>query len=389
MAAERPLDGLRVLDLSRLLPGPYATMVLGDLGARVDKIEDPSAGDYLRLMPPHKGGMNALFHTLNRGKRSLILDLKRVEGQTALLRLLPRYDVLVESFRPGVMARLNLGVERLRTVHPGLVYCAITGYGQDGPLAHRAGHDLNYLARAGVLGFTGPSDGPPQVPGVQMADIGGGALFAVVGILAALASRARSGIGGFVDISMCEGALALAAVGFGTTEAGHDARGGSDVLSGGIAPYNTYRAKDGKYVALGALEPKFWTSFCEGVGLTPSMEAMMPGPHQIEWKNRVAEKIATRTRDEWAAFGAERDCCIEPVLEPGEVFLDTQHRHRGVFAETTLPDGASIRQLSTPAARGAVAGAGPGHGAHTDEVLGEGGFTPSEIDALRAAGATR
>ncbi|MDQ3036341.1 MAG: CoA transferase, partial [Myxococcota bacterium] len=169
----RPLSGLRVLDLSRLLPGPFATMILADLGARVDKVEDPAGGDYLRFMPPMVGDpaegtpMNTAFHLLNRGKRSAVLDLKKPEGQDALRRLIPRYDVLIESFRPGVMARLGLGYETLREAHPGLVYCAITGYGQDGPAAQRAGHDIGYLARAGVLGLTGPEQGPPQVPGVQ------------------------------------------------------------------------------------------------------------------------------------------------------------------------------------------------------------------------------
>ena len=160
MHAHKPLEGIRVLDLSRLLPGPCATMVLADLGAAVDKVEDPQGGDYLRFMPPHHEGLNAPFRALNRGKRSLVLDLKNAEARKALLALLPRYDVLVESFRPGVMQKLGLGFEVLHATNPRLVVCAITGYGQDGPLAHRAGHDINYLARAGVLGLTGPEGGP-------------------------------------------------------------------------------------------------------------------------------------------------------------------------------------------------------------------------------------
>jgi len=381
----KPLAGLRALDLSRLLPGPFATMVLGDLGAEVDKVEDPTAGDYLRVMPHQQDGMNAVFRTLNRGKRSVVLDLKKADGRAALLRMLPRYDVLVETFRPGVLAKMGLGWDVLHATHPGLVYCAITGYGQTGPLAQRAGHDLDYLARAGVLGFTGPEAGPPQVPGVQVADIGGGALFAVSGILAALHARHETGLGRMVDVSMCEGSLAFATFGFGCFAGGSEAPAGGEVLMGGIAPYNTYVTKDGKMVALGALEPKFWTAFCVAAGIEPSMEALLPGPHQAAWKKRVGDAIRARTRDEWAAIGRERDCCIEPVLEPGETFVDEQHVARGMFVRD--PEGRL--QPRTPIASLAEAGAAPKQGEHTDAVLRDAGFSGEEIAALRASGAAR
>ena len=382
-ADERPLAGLKVLDLSRLLPGPFATMVLADLGAQVDKVEDPSGGDYLRIMPPQVGGMNAVFHALNRGKRSLVLDLKRSEARTALLRLVASYDVLVESFRPGVLERLGLGYAALAETNPRLVYCAITGYGQTGPLAQRAGHDLDYLARAGVLGLTGPEGGAPQVPGVQLADVGGGALFAVAGILAALTARAVSGKGRFVDVSMCEGALAFGIFGLMSRYGGMGTVAGADVLGGGIAAYNTYRTKDGKAVALGALEPKFWMAFCSGTGLEFDMQALMPGPHQVECKRRVAEVIAARTRDEWASFAEQHDCCLEPVLEPSELPQDPQHLARHVFTTATFAGGATLPIPRTPiAAASADVACAPRQGAHTREVLLEAGLSEEELAAL-------
>lgn len=392
---KRPLSGLRVLDLSRLLPGPFASMVLADLGARVDKVEDPQGGDYLRFMPPTVGGadghaaMNASFHLLNRGKRSVVLDLKKREGQEALLRLVPRYDVLIESFRPGVMDRLGLGYERLRAASPGLVYCAITGYGQDGPAAHRAGHDIGYIARAGVLGLTGPDAGPPQVPGVQMADIAGGGLFAVSGILAALHARARTGEGRLVDVSMCEGSVMLAAFGMMSALAGDLGHAhGRGPLNGGIAPFETYRTKDGRAMALGALEPKFWVAFCAGVGIAPSMDALMPGPHQVEWKARLADVFAQRTRAEWIEFSEKVDCCLEPVLAPEEVPGDPQHVARRMFV-TADAGGVPLAMPRTPIASEVAAGAAPTQGRDTREVLREAGLGESEIDALIASGAAR
>jgi alpha-methylacyl-CoA racemase len=401
----RPLSGLRVLDLSRLLPGPFATMVLADLGAQVDKVEDPAGGDYLRFMPPMVGGgapasggpeepaMNAAFHLLNRGKRSLVLDLKKREGQEALLRLVPRYDVLVESFRPGVMERLGLGYERLRAASPGLVYCAITGYGQDGPAAQRAGHDIGYIARAGVLGLTGPAEGPPQVPGVQMADVAGGGLFAVSGILAALHARGQTGEGRFVDVSMTEGSILLGAFGLmsvlgasGRPEGQHES--GTGALNGGIAPFATYRTKDGRAMALGALEPKFWSAFCVGVGLTPTMDALMPGPHQADWKARLADVFAARTQAEWVAFSEAVDCCLEPVLAPGEVPSDPQHIARRMFVQTPIGSG-TLPMPRTPIASEVAEGPAPTQGRDTHAVLRDGGLAEAEIEALIAAGAAR
>ena len=384
----RPLVGLRVLDMSRLLPGPFAAMALADLGAKVDKIEDAGGGDYLRFMPPHVStGQNAVFEMLNRGKRSAVLDLKKAPARAAFQKLITpspgrRYDVLIESFRPGVMDRFGLGYTELAKLNPGLVYCAITGYGQTGPLAQRAGHDIDYLARAGVLGQTGPEDGAPQVAGVQMADIGGGATYALVGILAALSARGITGKGRLVDVSMCEGSMSFGAFGLMSAWGGMSLPKGTGPLSGGIAPFGTYLTKDGRSVALGALEPKFWTAFATAVGLTPEMSALMPGEHQPEWKRKIAAIFADKSLEEWIAFGEKVDCCLEPILTPEEVQKDPQHRARGIIADVPLRDGGTMPQIRTPTAAVMAEGFAPRQGEHTAEILREAGLSDAEIAAL-------
>jgi crotonobetainyl-CoA:carnitine CoA-transferase CaiB-like acyl-CoA transferase len=382
----RPLADVRVLDLTRLLPGPFATLVLADLGARVDKVEDPHGGDYLRHMPPQIGGQNGAFLALNRGKRSIVLDLKHASGRAAFERMLASYDVLIEQFRPGVLDRLGLGHGALRARFPRLIVAAITGYGQDGPLAARAGHDLNYLARAGILGLTGPEDRAPQPPGFQLADVAGG-MWAVLGIMGALRERERTGEGTVIDVAMSESILPFAMVQFGSLAALGEVSRGGEPLTGGIAPYATYATKDGGAVALGALEPKFWRAFCEGVGIPFEMSAMMPGPHQAALKTRLAEIFAAKTRDEWAAFGAERDCCLEPVLSPSELRDDPQLAARSYFLEQETRWGRSL-QMRLPVGTPAVSPP-PGPGEHTRAILAEAGLTESEVDALIAAGAAR
>jgi len=386
----RPLEGVRVLDLTRLLPGPFASLVLADLGAVVDKLEDPFPGDYLRQMPPSVDGQGAAWQALNRDKRSLVIDLKSPEGAETLRRIIPRYDVLLEGFRPGVLDRLGVGHAALRALHPGLIVCAISGYGQDGPLAKRAGHDINYLARAGVLGVTGPADQPPAVSGAQMADVAGGALWAVVAILAALHERSRTGVGCVADIAMSEGAVPLATFALASLFAGERPRPrGDNVLDGGIAAYATYLTADGQAVALGALEPKFWTAFANAVGLDPTLDALVPGSHQPALKASVAAVIAGRTRAEWEAFSRTHDCCLEPVLEPHELPGDAQHQHRGVFFETAGFGGEPMLAFRTPVGAGADQSHTPPRaaGADTREVLREAGIDDARIEALAASGA--
>jgi len=378
-----PLAGVRVLDLTRLLPGPMATLALADLGARVDKLEDPGPGDYLRHMPPQTGEVNGAFLAINRDKRAGVLDLKNPSGASALLRMVASYDVVVESFRPGVLARLGLAHERLLEANPRLVVCAITGYGQTGPMAQRAGHDINYLARAGLLGVTGPPGAPPALSGGQIADVAGGALWAVSGIVAALFARERSGKGRVLDISMTEGSMAIA----GFALACHFTGGkvperGHSYLDGGLAVYRTYVTSDGGFVALGALEPKFWSAFCAPLGIEPSMSALLPGPHQTEWHQRLEGVFASRTRAAWVDFAKEHDCCLEPVLAPDELLEDAQHGAREVFFELAgqrcfrTPLGAPHTEHVTARAAGA----------DTAAILTDCGFDENDINALRAHG---
>jgi alpha-methylacyl-CoA racemase len=380
------LAGVRVLDLSRLLPGPFASLVLADLGAEVDKVEDPSGGDYLRHMPPQVGGQNAAFLALNRGKRSMVLDLKQPEGRALLLTMLGRYDVLLEQFRPGVLDRLGLGHAALSERFPRLVIAAITGYGQTGPLAHRAGHDIDYLARGGLLGLTGPSDAAPQPPGFQLADVSGG-LWAVIGILAALRARESSGRGGVVDVSMTEAAIPFAMIQWGSLFAGESITRGGEALTGGIAAYGTYATSDGRAVALGALEPKFWRAFCEGVGLEADMTALLPGAHQVAMRAKVAAIFASRTRAEWEAFAASVDCCLEPVLAPEELRGDRQHAARQLFVEQETPFGKSV-QLRLPVGEPGTAPP-PAMGAQTRAILADAGIASDEIERLLAMGVVR
>jgi alpha-methylacyl-CoA racemase len=384
----RPLSGVRVLDLSRLLPGPFASLVLADMGALVDKVEDPGGGDYLRHMPPQVAGANGAFHALNRGKRNVVLDLKHAKGRDTFLRLVAGYDVLLEQFRPGVLDRLGLGHAALRERFPRLVICALTGYGQTGPLAKRAGHDLNYLARAGLLGFQGPAGAPPAVPGWQLADISGG-LWCVVAILGALRERDRSGTGAVLDIAMVDSVIGFASTAFGALFAAQPPQRGAEALSGGIAPYSTYLTSDGEAMALAALEPKFWASFCEGVRLPFEMSAFLAGPHQEELKGRVAALFRQKTRAEWEAFAATRDCCLEPVLRPDELLGDAHLRARELFFELPV-GGAPVGQYRTPVTPRDQDFTPPAEsGADTDRVLAEAGFSPAEIAELRAAHVVR
>ncbi|WP_375765997.1 CoA transferase [Archangium gephyra] len=384
-----PLSGLKVLDLSRLLPGPYATLVLADLGATVDKVEDPQGGDYLRQMAPLRDDESALFYGLNRNKRSLTLDLKSPEAREAFKRLVRGYDVLVESFRPGVMDKLGLGWSVLHAENPRLVYCAISGYGQTGPDRLKAGHDLNYAARAGVLGYGGEADGAPAFPGVQLGDIGGGSLFALVGILAALHERERTGQGRFVDVSMTDGSTAflhmhLAARLF-MGEQGQPLRRGRETLNGGFACYGLYRTSDGRYLSVGALEPKFLAGVCQVLGRPDLLaEAYDTGEAGARVKAEFSRIFAAHPLSYWMERFSGTDVCVEPVLEGDEVLEDPQLRARNLFVESEdTQRGRRVTHLLTPLRMGETPlRPPPALGQHTHKILFEAGFSPEEVERL-------
>jgi alpha-methylacyl-CoA racemase len=390
------LGDIRVLDLSRLLPGGFCSLLLADFGAEVLKVEDTGMGDYIRWSPPfHEGAdesaKSALFLALNRGKRSIRLNLKSDAGREVLLRLAREYDVLLESFRPGVMDRLGVGYERLREENPGLVYCAITGYGQDGPYTARSGHDMNYLGLGGLLGLTGEASGPPVQSAGQIADIGGGSMMAAFGILAALRERDRSGEGQLVDVSMFDGSLAW----LGMVAAAHLASGGAPPrrgdldLAGRLICYRPYACSDG-WVTLGALEPKFWQAWCRGVGREDLIEKQFERPGS-EAHAEVERVFLTRTRAEWRAFAEQHDCCLEPVLELDEALDSELVRARQMLVELDQPGADGVKLLGVPVKMsrtpGAPAGPGPALGEHTDEVLAGLGYVEEEVAALKESGA--
>ncbi len=393
---EGALSDVKVLDLSRLLPGGFCSLLLADFGADVLKVEDTGMGDYIRCAPPFYEGAegsaaSALFLALNRGKRSICLDLKQERARRVLIELARGSDVLLESFRPGVLDRLGVGYERLRAENPRLVYCAITGYGQDGPLRDRAGHDMNYLARVGLLGLTGERDGPPIQPAGQIADIGGGALMAAFGIMAALRERERSGEGQFVDVSMADGALSL----LGLVAARHLADGavpqrGELELAGRYICYRPYRCSDG-WVTLAALEPKFWRAWCRGVGREDLLERAFDAPGS-EAHVEVERVFAGRGREAWARFGAEHDCCLEPVLGLDEALESELLRAREMIVELDQPGvKRPVRQLGVPIKLSRTPGGprapGPALGEHTRAVLSGVGYGEEEIAELERVGA--
>jgi alpha-methylacyl-CoA racemase len=392
-----PLEGLTVLDLTRLLPGGFCSLLLADFGADVVKVEDTGAGDYIRWSPPFYEGADtsahsALFLALNRGKRSIRIDLKHERGKEVLVRLARDADVLLESFRPGVLDRLGVGYERLRQENPALIHCAITGYGQAGPLRDRSGHDMNYLGLNGLLGLTGEPGGPPVQSAGQIADLGGGALMALVGILVALRERERSGEGQFVDCSMFDGSLSwLALVAADMLASGHVPHRGNLSLAGGIVCYRPYRCADG-HVTLGALEPKFWGEFCRGVGREDLLEHAFDPPGSATHQ-AVSEIFASRTREEWRQFASEHDCCLEPVLGLDEALASDLVAHREMVVELAQPGAEQpVRLLGTPVKLSQTPAdptraPGPGLGDHTDEVLAAAGYSGHEITELHEAGA--
>ena len=392
-----PLAGIRVLDLSRLLPGPFCSLLLADFGAEVIKVEDMGMGDYARWSPPYYEGAqesakSALFLGLNRNKTSVRINLKDDGGRDVLMRLVAQADVVLESFRPGVLDRLGVGYEAMKLVNPGIVYCAITGYGQDGPLKDRSGHDMNYLGLIGLLGMTGEEGGAPVQAAGQIADIGGGSLMAAFGILAALRERDRSGEGQLVDISMADGALSWLAMAASSFLAdGNVPRRGNMPLAGMFVCYRPYACADG-HVTLGALEPKFFVAWCRGVGREDLIEHQFAQPGS-DAHVQIEAVFLQRTRAEWAAFASEHDCCLEPVLGLDEVLESDLVREREMVVSLDQPGaqeqvrllGSPVKLSRTPADTNRLPG--PGLGEHTEQVLLAAGYSEAEVGALMEQGA--
>ncbi|WP_371323604.1 CaiB/BaiF CoA-transferase family protein [Dechloromonas sp. ZY10] len=388
--APGPLTGIRILDLTRLLPGPVATLHLADLGADVIKIEDPQLGDYARTLGTGKrsaeGKDSAYFRMINRNKRGLCLDLKQPEGVAAFLRLARDADVIIESFRPGVVDKLGIGYQTVAALNPRIVYCAISGYGQDGPYRDLAGHDINYLGYAGVLGQIGRDGGDPAIPNFQIADLLGGALTATTGILAAVIEAQRSGHGRHVDVAMTDSVLAHTYFTMlRLDQFGHSAPAGGDVLSGGVPCYAVYRCRDDRHMAVGALEGKFW-QLCCGVLERPDWIARQFDP---ALRDEMATLFASRPRDDWARLFATVDCCVTPVLSPEEALVNEQIAARGMVIRDA-PATPGLTQFAPPLKlsehRFEVRRAAPQVGQHNHEILREAGYSDAEISQLQAQG---
>jgi alpha-methylacyl-CoA racemase len=387
-----PLKGLKILDFTTLLPGPYATMMLADLGAEVLRVVSGSRPDLADFMPPCLPGttLSCMTAFLGRGKRSLALNLKDPLAGTIVLKLIENYDILIEQFRPGVMAKFGLDYETLKTVSPSLIYCSLTGYGQTGPLKNRAGHDINYLARSGIMAYSGRKATGPSLTGIQIADIASGSNNVVIGTLAAVVHRQHTGEGQHIDVSMSDGviafnALACAAFLVGGTEMRRE----EGVLNGGSL-YDFYETKNGEYLSFGGLEPQFFTAFCRTIG-RPDLIPDGVAPRDIaRIKEEVRAILRMKTKDEWMALFGKVDACVEPVLELGEALRDPHVEARGLIVDVDLPGGGKVKQLGHPIRYSAsppeYRSAGVLAGTHTREVLRELGYAESEIDAFEKKG---
>ena len=387
-----PLASLKILDFTTLLPGPFASMMLADLGADIIRIEAPNRPDLLRLMPPFDGEISSAHALLNRSKRSMTLNLKQPGATDVVKRLVQSYDIVLEQFRPGVMDRLGVGYETLKAVNPRLIYCSLTGYGQTGPYRDRAGHDINYLALSGLSSYLGRS-GERLVPlPMQVADVGGGSLMLVVGLLSAVIQRQQTGEGQYVDVSMLDGSLAWNATGIAHTIVGGRSPEQERMGLNGGRFYDYYETSDGRYLSVGSLEPKFLQGLCQAIGLPDLFKAGMSlkADGQPGVKEAIQQEISKRSLAEWNAIFADYDVCVEPVLTTAEALDHPQAKARDMIVEVPKPDGTTQRQVGTPikfsGSQPTYKHIGAAVGTHTKSVLEEAGFTADEIETLQAAG---
>ncbi len=387
-----PLSSLKILDFSTLLPGPFASLLLADMGAEVLRVESPSRMDLVRVLPPYDGGVSASHAYLNRNKRSIALDLKQAEAVALVKQLVLEYDIVLEQFRPGVMDKLGVGYEALKAINPRLIYVSITGYGQTGPYRDRAGHDINYLALAGVASYTGRRDSGPLPLGIQAADIAGGSLHGVIGLLAAVIQRQATGQGQQVDISMTDCAFSLNGMaGAGFLAAGVEPQMETQALNGGSF-YDYYRSRDGRWFAVGSLEPQFMQQFCAAIGRPElASRGLSTKPdEQRALKREIEIEFEKRDFAEWSQLFAELDACVEPMLNLSEAVEHPQLKARQLVTTVPRGDQAPQQQIACPikfsAGLPAPRHIGAALGQHTDQVLAELGLSAKQIAELRATG---
>ncbi|WIV55404.1 CaiB/BaiF CoA transferase family protein [Amycolatopsis nalaikhensis] len=375
-----PLHGVRVLEVAGIGPGPFCGMLLADMGADVIRVDRPDG---------HAGNpVSPSFDLLNRGRRSVVLDLKHPEGAEVLLRLAETADVLLEGFRPGVAERLGIGPDTCRERNPRLVYGRMTGWGQDGPLSARAGHDINYIALAGALGLMGPADGPPTVPVNLLGDFGGGAMFLAFGVVCAVLEARASGQGQVVDASIVDGTALLTTIVHGLRAQGLWGDRAENLLDGGAHFYGVYECADGRFVSIGAVEPRFYRELLDALDLADDDEFVRGHEDRSLWprlRDRLSVVFRDRTRDEWTALLSDRDVCFAPVLNLDEVAVHPHNRARETFTDAhglLQPAPAPRFSRSVPGTPGPPALPG----ADSREVLTAAGFTPAETESLLSTG---
>lgn len=376
-----PLNGITIIDFTRLLPGPLATMMMADMGAEVIKIEDPDSPDQIRAFPPLVNGVSAYYTATNRNKKSLAINYRSDVGKAAIMELVKTADVVIEQFRPGVMEQMGLGYDQLKAIKPDLIYVSITGYGQTGPHAQRAGHDLNYIATAGLLGVTGTPD-RPTIPGAQIADIAGGSYMAMNACMAALLSRNNTGEGQHVDVAMLDATMPLNTLAFAEQQAlGKASARGDHQLSGQLANYNIYQTSDGRFMALGALEPKFWNVFCDAVDQPEWKERILDTSGELH--QQVAALFQSKDSNYWQQLGEKHDCCLSLINNLEELAEHPQIKHRQMVTQTPDDDqqllGMPLKFSGTPSQ---ILWAAPKLGADSISVLKTLGKTDDEIKAL-------
>lgn len=387
-----PLEGIKILDLTRLLPGAFCTMFLADFGADVLKVEDTVQGDYMRFIPPYVDNEGVQFMTLNRNKKSMKLNLKTNEGKEIFKKLVKEYDVLVEGFRPGVMDKLGVGYETLKKENPKLIYCAITGYGQTGPYKDKAGHDNNYISLAGILELAGKSGGEASLLPVQVADLGGGALMAAIGVLTAIIGRQKSGEGTFVDISMQDGALSwMSAIVAKYLVDKEMPERGELYLNGALLAYDVYPTKDGRFMSVGALEPKFWETFCKAINRADIIpEFMANGERKKQLREEIRAIFKSKTQKEWVEFFKGMEVCCEPAKTIPEVLEDAHLKERNMFIDVPAPSGTMTKQVNNPIKFSTVSDIkrkpSPKLGEHTQEVLKTLGYSEEELREFQNKG---
>ncbi len=385
------LKSIKVLDLTRLLPGGYCTQLLGDMGAEIIKIEQPGIGDYMRWMPPHIKKESGLFLAINRNKKSLTLNLKTSRGQEIFYRLVESADVIIEGYRPGVVKRLGVDYVTVKTFNPKVIYCSLSGYGQDGPYRDWVGHDINYIGIGGILNITGTTE-EPIIPGVQIADLAGGGMLAAIAILTALFAREQTGIGQYIDVAMLDGVVSWLSIHAGKYFVDQEIPiRGNMPLSGGTASYNIYKTKDSKWISLGILEKQFWTNLCKVIGREDLEEApYFELSNREELKSILQAIFRTKNQIEWIKLLNSADVPCGPIYTIDEVFKDPQVLHRGMFREIDHPIEGRIKQLGIPIKFSETPGQlrlpPPQLGEHTVEILQSLGYTDKQIQDFRIKG---